>query len=436
MCSALRAYWIARGSFAQGVEWFNRFLKLDPDLSAEVRGAALVGHAQMIAATDPAAAVRDALSGLELCRQAGARLWTAGALNLLAEADLHAGDLDAAQRRLDEALQISREIPDGWNEGYALGTQARLAAMRGQLREAQRLGESALAVMRRIGQQWGVARTLTGLGSLARLRGDPGGARRCYLEALPLLREIDARPEIARCLAGIGRTALDEGEAELARGPLAESLRLSQSTGARAGVALGLECMAALAVSQGRSDLAVRLVAAASTLLHSAGFPPFPGARAERYLTPARRDLGEAAVARLWAEGTALSADQAVALALGLASGESANGPGPEGSANGPGPEGSANGPGPEGSANGPGPEGRAASTRISPAFAPPSTLTPREREIAVLVARGMTNRAIAEELVISTATVARHVGNILTRLGFQSRTQIAAWMADNDPPG
>jgi DNA-binding NarL/FixJ family response regulator len=45
-----------------------------------------------------------------------------------------------------------------------------------------------------------------------------------------------------------------------------------------------------------------------------------------------------------------------------------------------------------------------------------------------------MTNRAIAEELVISKATVARHVANILTKLGFQSRAQVAVWTSENDP--
>ena len=49
-----------------------------------------------------------------------------------------------------------------------------------------------------------------------------------------------------------------------------------------------------------------------------------------------------------------------------------------------------------------------------------PSTLTPREREIAALIARGLSNRAIADELVISQATVARHVANMLTKLGIQ----------------
>jgi DNA-binding CsgD family transcriptional regulator len=64
-----------------------------------------------------------------------------------------------------------------------------------------------------------------------------------------------------------------------------------------------------------------------------------------------------------------------------------------------------------------------------------PSTLTPREREIAALIARGLGNRAIADELVISQATVARHVANMLTKLGFSSRAQIAAWVARQPRP-
>jgi DNA-binding NarL/FixJ family response regulator len=67
-----------------------------------------------------------------------------------------------------------------------------------------------------------------------------------------------------------------------------------------------------------------------------------------------------------------------------------------------------------------------------------PGKLTPREHQIAGLVARGRSNRAIAQELLISPATAARHVANILVKLGFNSRTQIAAWAAhqDGDRPG
>jgi hypothetical protein len=50
-------------------------------------------------------------------------------------------------------------------------------------------------------------------------------------------------------------------------------------------------------------------------------------------------------------------------------------------------------------------------------------------------VAAGQTNKAIAAELVISPATVARHVANIMGKLGFRSRAQIAAWVADRELP-
>jgi DNA-binding CsgD family transcriptional regulator/tetratricopeptide (TPR) repeat protein len=56
--------------------------------------------------------------------------------------------------------------------------------------------------------------------------------------------------------------------------------------------------------------------------------------------------------------------------------------------------------------------------------------LSPRELEVADLVAEGLSNPAIAGRLYLSRPTVARHVAHILTKLGFSSRTQIAAWAA------
>jgi DNA-binding CsgD family transcriptional regulator/class 3 adenylate cyclase len=56
------------------------------------------------------------------------------------------------------------------------------------------------------------------------------------------------------------------------------------------------------------------------------------------------------------------------------------------------------------------------------------SVLSRREREVASLVAEGMSNRQIAEALFIAPSTVERHVANILNKLGFHSRAQVAAW--------
>ena len=57
--------------------------------------------------------------------------------------------------------------------------------------------------------------------------------------------------------------------------------------------------------------------------------------------------------------------------------------------------------------------------------------LTPREREVAALIAQGKSNREIAEALVLTAPTVKTHVGNILSKLGFTTRAQIAAWAVE-----
>jgi predicted ATPase/DNA-binding CsgD family transcriptional regulator len=410
ICNAVRPCWIVRGTFAEGSEWLASFLALDaPDVSPEVRGTGVIGRAQLTLSSDPALARSLAEEGLALCRAAGDDFWTASGLNLLAEVALHTGQIDQACSRADEALSVAQACGDGWNEGYALGIRAAIAGVKGNLREAQQLAKASIAVMRRIGQEWGTARALLGLGDLARVRKDPGDARRQYLEALVILREVDARPEMARCLAGLGRVAMDLGALALARQHLTESLRLSHSTGARIGVARGLEAFAALAVHEDRPELAVQLTAAATALRDVAGLPALSGARTERYLASARH-LGENTIARLWARGLACGSDEAVALALDI-------GPGPH-------------------SMSG---LDTVALTALGPdqaATAPPGALTPRERQVVVLIASGSSNKEIAEELFISPATAARHVANILAKLGFRSRGQVAAWAANNRDPG
>jgi DNA-binding CsgD family transcriptional regulator len=65
-----------------------------------------------------------------------------------------------------------------------------------------------------------------------------------------------------------------------------------------------------------------------------------------------------------------------------------------------------------------------------------PGGLTRREREIAELVGRGLTNRQIADLLHIAERTAENHVQHILTKLGFHNRSQIAAWAARTAPAG
>ena len=64
----------------------------------------------------------------------------------------------------------------------------------------------------------------------------------------------------------------------------------------------------------------------------------------------------------------------------------------------------------------------------VGPELTGPEALTPREREVAGLLAEGLTNAGLADRLYISPRTAAVHVSNILSKLGMSSRSEVAAW--------
>ncbi|HEY1617215.1 MAG TPA: tetratricopeptide repeat protein [Streptosporangiaceae bacterium] len=408
VCTAVSPCWIVRGALAEGCDWLDGFLAArGAGIPAAVAGPALVARAQLALASDRPRALRWAAEGLALCQEAGMAYWSAAAWNLQAEAALLAGQPAEALGPVREALDCARQGGDRWNEGYALGTLAAAEGSQGNLRAAQDLAQESLAVMRGIDQQWGVARTLLGLGDLNRLRGDTAVARQHYLAALAVLREVDAGPKIARCLASLGRLALDQGDLAQARAYLAQSLELSLAGGSRTGAARGLSGLAALALREGQPGLAVQLAGAVTAVREAAHLPPVPGSRTQRYLDAAA-GLGEQEVARLWARGQAMTADEAAGLALGTAAAGVGTGAAGSGGTS-------------------------AAGAGADRAGGPAGALTAREREVVALIARGASNKAIGQELFISPATAARHVANILAKLGFSSRSQVAAWAARPD---
>ncbi len=77
-------------------------------------------------------------------------------------------------------------------------------------------------------------------------------------------------------------------------------------------------------------------------------------------------------------------------------------------------------------------PEATALARSETPAAAPtrPKPLTRRERQVAALVAGGLANREIAEQLFLSKRTVDSHVEHIFAKLGFTSRAQVASWLS------
>jgi predicted ATPase/DNA-binding CsgD family transcriptional regulator len=442
MCCDLRALWVAYGDVSEGVGWFDRMLSLDAEVPADLRARALMLRAELaFEQQDYAAAGKCARAGVDLSRTAGDG-GAAGGLRVLALVALRSGLPAEALDSAEAAIAAACAAGDDWEHGLALAVKAAILARLGDAAQAQAEYEVALDVLRE-NNGWGVAQTLYGMGSLARARGDCEAALRHFGHALTRYSAIDARPEIARCLAGIGWVALSQGDLALARSSLVRCLQLGLATGQRLTIARGLEAFAMLAAAQGDVVRSAKIEGAAVALREAAGEVASPGAegRLEQLLGAARARLGTTVASGLLAEGRAMSAYAAARFAISEPDGDVRPGGDPApGHAAGVNPGGggetvngsAARGAGGarEGSAQG---GGSPAPGRTESGLAGLPVLTGREREIATLVARGLSNRDIAGELTISPATVARHVANIFAKLGFTSRAQIAAWAAAQD---
>jgi predicted ATPase/DNA-binding CsgD family transcriptional regulator/Tfp pilus assembly protein PilF len=414
LCTGLRNMWLPHGDAREAATWFDRFLALG-GTSQRVACRALASRAEIaFELQDYDTLLRSARQSLELSRACGDDLAVPAALRVLAQGALRAGRFGDAAALADQAVAAAGAAGNGWEAGLALAARAAVDVRQGKLKSAQRSYEAALDMLSD-NNRWGTAQVRYGMGTLARARGDTGQAIRHFEEAAETFRELDSWPEIARCLAGVGWTALMSGDLALAQSRFAESLRLSRACGQRLGVARGLEAFAALAAARRQPGQAARLAGAACQLRESLGHSGGIGPRIEEALELARHRLGASAAAALFAEGREMTAEEAAGYALG--SGQESPAAGQAASAD------------PARLAVPGGPRQDAAASRG------PSPLTPREHEIVLLLARGLSNRQIADELVISPATAARHVANILAKLGFSSRAQVASWAARQQPP-
>jgi ATP/maltotriose-dependent transcriptional regulator MalT len=386
-------------------------------VSPQVRGRALACRAEIaFDLQDYDTLLRCATESLELSRASGDDFPVPTALRVISQAAARAGRPGDAVTYIEEAIAAAEAAGNDWEAGLTTAAKAAIALRQGKLKSAQRAYEAALEVLAD-NNHWGVAQVEYGMGTLARTRGDAEMAVRYYTDAMEIFRELDAWPEIARCQAGIGWIAVTSGDYDLAAEALAENLRLNQVCGQRLGIARGLEAFAALAAAQQQPERAARLAGAACQLRESLGHASGIGPRIEEVLEFARGRLGTSAAA-LFAEGREMTAEDAVGFALGSGQEQPASG--------------SAE-PAWTDPARLAGPP--ASRQDSGGAHRSPNPLTKREHEIVLLIAQGLSNRKIADELVISPATVARHVANILAKLGFTSRTQVASWATRHEPP-
>lgn len=189
-------------------------------------------------------------------------------------------------------------------------------------------------------------------------------------------------------LAVLGYLALDRGEVSRAAKIAAQAATLLRGLKATWKIPECLEVLAGVAGARGQPERAARLFGAAEALREVNGAPMNTADRAiySRSVATARAGLSATALTAAWSAGRALTVDQAIEEALSPTSAEAASNPVPKRSAE-------------------------------RPDEAAVGGLTEREREVAVLVARGLSNKQVAHELVISPGTVGVHVWHILAKL-------------------
>jgi non-specific serine/threonine protein kinase len=386
IAGALWWSWLLHGRWIEAEEWLDRALTMP---GAERQGALRAGALHGASAT---AALRGkyatAQARLDDCRAIAADLGdeelildghSAQALLLQLR-----GEIEAAQTHVEAMVDLARRLGRPWYEARAAEFRASSALRRGDLSTAAaQLGE-AVRLARAAGDLWNLAMLLSHLGDVERMRGTHPRAAPLYEESIRLFETLGLRQDPSR-VHNLGYVALAEGQTTRAEARFLEALVAFRRVGDPRGVAecvIGLGCVRA---AERRPAEAARLFGAGEAALEALGSTIWSSNRADyqRWARIARGALG----AEAWTSARATGSLLGVAAMLDQAAGPPVTG-------------------------------GKRASVL---------DLTRREREVAQLAAQGLSNRRIAEALVIAEKTAANHLQNALDKLHVHSRSQLAA---------
>jgi predicted ATPase/DNA-binding SARP family transcriptional activator len=351
LAAAMFWYCHLRGLFPDGYAWLQRALAAAPGGTKALR-ALLLSRAGYLAweSRDTNRVVPYCEEGIALSRELGDQegmAFSLGSLGLLVY--FNEGDSERGRALLQESLDLYRQAGNKWGSRHVLALLGSTYFME-QFDQATAYFQESLALARDLGVPDGIGWALYCLGIHALLRGDDEHAMALFTEELPLSHATGQRHILVESYSYMEMIALRQGEFErakaLAREALAEgvqgaglrktwrlellfagspwrpeallleSLALARQCGDKLIIAHGLFRLAALAWSSGQLEKAVRLYAAA---LAASGFVPcMPLERADFdcALNGTLIQLDETAFQKAWAEGSAMTVEQAVAYAL------------------------------------------------------------------------------------------------------------------------
>jgi predicted ATPase/class 3 adenylate cyclase len=320
LARALWWFWHQRQLWTEGRDWLERALALpgasDPTVT---RAWALQGAGLMAAfQRDLALARRRLEEAVEIAREVGNGRALGRALGLLGVVSAFDGDQAAAQALFQQSLGIARRGDDLWSQSMTLRLLATGALGRGDRAEADALLEESLSTARASGDLWCVAMTLNTRGDLARAQGDYRRAGALYEESVLLFRQHGVGGMFGGVLHNLGYVALQGGDEEHARALFEEALGLFRRMGDRRGMA---ECLAGLAGvlgAWGQAEPAARLFGAAEAAFEALGTSPSPHNQADydRNLAAVRAALADDAFTAARTAGRGMTTEQAIAYAM------------------------------------------------------------------------------------------------------------------------
>jgi DNA-binding CsgD family transcriptional regulator len=308
------------------------------------------------------------------------------------------GEAEDGKRMLEECSALVEDVGDDALRADLAESTGLAALFRGEVAEAAAALERAVEGQRAVGNLQDLADSLILLAGAKFFLGDPSGAD-AAAECLRLCQEQGATWTTCYALWAVAIHKWRAGEHREGISLMQEAIRLQRAVHDWTGLAYFLEVLAWCSSGAGQFERTARLLGAANRVWRLSGAkvmeaPPYQ-AFDERIAEQARDHIGAAAFSAGFEEGSAFSLDEVIAFALGEE------------------------------------PRKRA-TTRQPDREGPESLLTRREREIAALVAEGLTNKEIASRLTIAQRTAEGHVERVLTKMGFSSRAQIAAWVAES----
>jgi non-specific serine/threonine protein kinase len=358
LAKSLSRFWYMRGYWSEGLHWLEAALSLDRGAPSPMRARALnaAGElARLLGQTQRAVARLE--ESVAAYRGLGDKKGMANALLLLGATAYRQSDYDRAAALLDESTALSRASGDKttlafsiyllgilarvrgdygkaetlckesltldqplglkWRTGLALDGIGLVALCQGDYERAKSLFQQALTLHEQEGYRYGQAASLNSSSILAYVQGDYERARVLSEQSLALSRKTGDKGAIARSLSMLGRVAFRQRNFEEAVGKHNESLMLFRELGEKLGIIQALERLGSVAVASAPIR-AARLLGAATHVRETIGapLPTYDRAEHDTAVDHVRALLDRAVFAAAWAEGRAMTLEQAIEYAL------------------------------------------------------------------------------------------------------------------------